>query len=411
MSVPIPGPLSGRRNDLDWIRVGAFVLLIFYHVGMFYVPWPWHVKSPHQVEALEPIMRLVSPWRLTLLFLVSGSATRFMVDGFATQGKGVLALAGSRTLRLLPPLLFGMFVIVAPQSYYQVYESLQRHGVAEAARDPALANFWLRYATASGHWCDPPECLLTPTYNHLWYVVYLLLYSLVLALLLAVPGVRRGLQWIADRAFHGWGVAVWPLAYLLLIRLSLAPVFKINHAVVGDWYNHALSFGAFLFGFLTARSEAARQAFLRLRWPALFVALLSWAGWATYTWVHRASGPIPPAAQSQAIGVIYAANQWASIAAILGFGARRLNHGGPVLRYLTTGVFPFYIAHQTVIVVAGHNLAALGLPFGVEATLLIVMTALGSLATYEVARRIGWFGLLLGVRPRVAGRSSQPARD
>src|SRR5215207_2339915 len=33
---------SGRRCDLDWIRIGAFGLLILYHVGMLYVPWNFH---------------------------------------------------------------------------------------------------------------------------------------------------------------------------------------------------------------------------------------------------------------------------------------------------------------------------------------------------------------------------------
>ena len=77
---------SERRPDLDWIRVGAFFLLILYHVGMFYVPWDFHVKSPHPVEWLEPVMMLTNPWRLTLLFLVSGAATRFMADKASAGG-------------------------------------------------------------------------------------------------------------------------------------------------------------------------------------------------------------------------------------------------------------------------------------------------------------------------------------
>jgi len=80
--MPAAPPASERRPDLDWIRVGAFFLLILYHVGMFYVPWDWHVKSPRPVEWLQPVMHLTNPWRLTLLFLVSGAATRFLTDGF-----------------------------------------------------------------------------------------------------------------------------------------------------------------------------------------------------------------------------------------------------------------------------------------------------------------------------------------
>ena len=36
--------LQTRRYDLDWLRVIAFGLLIFYHIGMFYVSWDFHVK-------------------------------------------------------------------------------------------------------------------------------------------------------------------------------------------------------------------------------------------------------------------------------------------------------------------------------------------------------------------------------
>ncbi|CAN7230212.1 acyltransferase family protein [Brevundimonas sp. LjRoot202] len=399
MSAIASPALPGRRHDLDWIRVGAFMLLILYHVGMFYVPWDWHVKSTHEIAALEPVMMLTNPWRLTLLFLVSGCATRFLADSLSARGRGGWALAGSRTLRLLPPILFAMFVLVPPQSYYEIYEALRGLGVADPAHSPVLGDFWVRYATASGDWCGDTGCLITPTYNHLWFVVYLLIYSLVLTALLAVPGVRRGLQAVADRAFRGWGLVVWPLAWLLLIRWTLAPIFEINHALIADWYNHALSFSAFLFGFLTARSETVRQGLIRLRWPALTAAMLAWAGWATYAWIYRAEDALPAEALRMAMRAVYALDQWAFIVAILGFGARWLNHGGPVLRYLSVGVFPFYIAHQTVTVVVGHHLAKLGLPVAVEAGVLIAATALGCLVTYEVARRIGWLGLLLGVKP------------
>lgn len=400
-----PPGMSDRRYDLDWIRVGAFMLLILYHVGMFYVPWDWHVNSPRQIEVLEPIMMLTSPWRLTLLFLVSGCATRFLADGFEARGKSGWALAGSRTLRLLPPLLFGMLVIVPPQSYYEVVEAAKGLGMADPAHSAVLKDFWIRYATSTGHWCDADGCLTTPTWNHLWFIAYLLPYSLILAALIAIPGVRPGLLAGTERLFSGWGVIVWPIAYLFAIRWFLAPRFDITHALTDDWYNHALSFGAFLFGYLIARSEEVRQTLIRVRWPALIVGLCGWAGWATYAWVYRGDAT-PPEQLRQAMRFVYVLDQAGFMAAILGFGARWLNHGGPVLRYLSIGVFPFYIVHQTVAVVAAHNLALLKLPLGLEAVLVILITALGCLAAYEVARRLGWLGLLLGVKPGAAARSS-----
>ena len=107
-----------RRVDLDWVRIAAFGLLIFYHVGMLYVSWGFHIKSAHRITALEPLMLILNPWRLALLFLVSGAATRFMLRKYA-----VGPLIRSRSSRLLIPLIFGMLVIVPPQAYDQIVES------------------------------------------------------------------------------------------------------------------------------------------------------------------------------------------------------------------------------------------------------------------------------------------------
>ena len=410
MSSPSVAPSPDRRYDLDWIRVGAFLLLILYHVGMFYVPWDWHVKSGHEVEALEPIMQLTNPWRLTLLFLVSGAATRFLADSLAREsGVGAARLAGSRTLRLLPPLLFAMFVIVPPQSYYEIVEYVRANPGAPVGVDP-YGLFLLKYATASGGWCDTDGCLITPTWNHMWFVAYLLVYSLILAGLLALTSGRlRALGDLLERGLKGWGLLVWPIVFLAAIRWGLAYRFEITHDLVNDWYNHALSFSAFLFGFLTARSEALREGFIRLRWPALILGLVAWAAWAGYAWEYRAEDAMPADALRRVMRIVYAADQWAFIVAVLGFGAKHLNRGGPVLRYLTVGVFPFYIVHQTVIVVVGHHLAQLRLPLAAEAGILIAATFAACFLAYELARRLGWAGLLLGLRPQAANRPPRAA--
>ena len=117
------GGLGERRYDLDWVRIGAFLLLILYHIGMYYVTWDWHVKSPHASSAIEPLMLLTSPWRLSLLFLVSGVAT-----GYLLERQGARGFLGRRSVRLLVPLVFGMLVIVPPQSYLEVVEKVQYAG-------------------------------------------------------------------------------------------------------------------------------------------------------------------------------------------------------------------------------------------------------------------------------------------
>jgi hypothetical protein len=384
-----------RRYDLDWIRVGAFFLLILYHTGMFYVPWDWHVKTPHVVEGLMPLMLLTNPWRLTLLFLVSGAATRFMADK-TTVGQ----LTGARIVRLLPPLLFAMFVIVPPQSYYEIVEYLAQHPSAPVG----VENFWVRYVTASGHWCGTDgDCLITPTWNHMWFVAYLLFYTLVLALMLLVwKTAGERIQQAAEYLLKGVGLFAWPILFLAMLRATLYAKYGETHALVGDHYVHAVSFSAFLLGFGLAKSDTLRERLVAVRWPALIVAVAAWAGWSIYVWTYRHDTPIPSPQLKLLMRFVFAADTWCAIVAILGFGAKHLTHGGPVLRYLTLGVFPFYLVHQTLIVVMAHHLAKLGLPQGLEGAILVVATFAGCFATYEIVRRIPGVRILFGLKGQPA---------
>src|SRR5690606_14750768 len=168
-------PHMQRRHDLDWVRILAFAVLVLYHVGMYYVPWDWHVNSPHAAPALEPFMRLSSPWRLSLLFLVSGTATAFLLARFRDRNGSGAGFLGNRSWRLLLPLAFGMLVIVPPQAYYELLVS----GYPGGYQDGYLA-FWARYLRADGSFCDEDGCVLLPTWNHLWFVAYLWVYTVAL---------------------------------------------------------------------------------------------------------------------------------------------------------------------------------------------------------------------------------------
>ena len=75
----ISASAHARRYDIDALRVFAFGLLIFYHVGMFYVlDWGFHIKSTYQSEWLQIPMLFTNQWRMSLLFLVSGLAVSFV---------------------------------------------------------------------------------------------------------------------------------------------------------------------------------------------------------------------------------------------------------------------------------------------------------------------------------------------
>jgi glucan biosynthesis protein C len=371
------GNLGERRYDLDWVRIGAFMLLIFYHVGMYYVSWDWHVKSPYASHTIEPLMLLSSPWRLPLLFLVSGVATAYLLE---RRGNG--GFLGQRSLRLLIPLLFGMAVIVPPQSYLEVVGKLSYGGT--------YLDFLRLYFSAYHGFCRGSDCLILPTWNHLWFVAYLWVYTVVLYIsVCAVPASVKWLRRVVDEKLSGIGVLLWPTLFLSIARIALISHYPPNHALLADWYNHATYGMTFLLGFALAGARAPWIAIERSRWTALGLAILGWAFIAAYNGLYGADlAPTPPHPLVLFQRIVYSAEQWLAIVAVLGFARRHLVHDNAARRYLTTAVFPVYILHQTVIVVGAHALKSAQLSPAVEGPLLVIVTAAACFLGYEVIRRV-----------------------
>lgn len=368
-----PAP-SQRRADIDWIRIAAFGVLILYHVGLVYAPWDWHVHSPHTVPALGLAALVTNPWRLTLLFMVSGIALRFMV-----RRTPPARAIGQRLERLVPPLLFGVLVLVPPQSWIEAVEKGSFSG--------SLGAWWLSEFSLAGLRDGVPL-------NHVWFVLYITVYSLAALALALSPGLFGRLEALLARLLEGGRLLIVPMVYLALLRLLVFPWAGLTNHITDDPYNHAMSLGVFLTGFLLALREDVWTRFERMRWTALAVAAASLPA------LIFLSQPVdhPPSTPANLAFAVY---QWATICAVLGFGSRSLRGAdGPVLRYLTDAVFPCYLAHQTLLVIAAHLLKPWGLPVGAEAALLVLITLGGSLAVYEAVRRIGVLRPLWGLRPK-----------
>jgi glucan biosynthesis protein C len=376
---------GARRPELDWVRVGAFGLLILYHVGMAFVTWDWHVKTAHPSHALEPAMMLVNPWRLALLFFVSGCATRFMLTRLTPA-----TLAWRRLGRLGIPLLVGMLVIVPPQSWVQVREHGLRIGYWA---------FYAKYLSAYQGYCDSHGCLILPTWNHLWFVAYLLIYTLLLAAVLAVlPGLLRVRAPAIPDAFRCAALLSGPAVFLFLTRQVLAHRFPLNQTLVSDWYAHSVYLPMFLLGFAVSVWTPFWDAAMRMRYVALGLALAAYAGMIGIDFIIYPGDDVPPDFVYVLYRGCYAIDQWMWIVAVLGYARRYLRRGGPVLAYLTEGVFPFYILHQTIIVVTEFWLKRLGPAQPVEWAILVCATVAGCWLGFELIRRSAWLRPLFGLR-------------
>lgn len=389
-----------RRHDLDWVRILAFALLVPYHVGMYYVSWDWHVKSPNPVPALEPFMIFSAPWRLALLFLVSGVATAHL------RAKRPTGFLRQRSWRLLLPLLFGMYVVVPPQVYLELVEKVTGgYGAGYLA-------FMGQYLRGGDLYCMAPgDCVDAPTWNHLWFIAYLWVYSALLwAACRWLPQAwrDRGVGFVRA-ACSGQGILWWPMLGLVAARVLVYPHAPSSHDLVDDAYNH-LQYGlVFALGYLLAGTAGPWEQLRRCRHRMLALAMAAYVLMLAVFLSFDGVEPIPSAWMSL-VWSLWGVMQWAAIAAILGYARHWNPQDSKPLRYLTQAVFPLYILHQTVIVLLAHNLKPLRLAPALEGPLLIAATFAICLLAYEGIRRVGWLRPLFGLRREPATRQVPDAR-
>jgi Acyltransferase family len=364
-----PAPIaSDRRFDIDWLRILAFGILIFYHVSMMYVSWGWHIKSQAITPALENLMLLVNPWRLTLLFLISGVGVSLAVRKLSLWG-----IWTSRSLRLLLPLLFAMALIIPPQMYYQQLQA----GVIGSG----YLSFMARYYAG-----DQSLGVFIPEYTHLWFVVYLYLYCVLVIPVIALMRVKS-ISNCMDRLFKRvgpWTILLIPAFLIALYGYRLENQYPVTHDPRNDVFTHALSLTAFLIGVLLSDRENLWAAAVQARKPALIFALTVYL---LHIGLRNGLGSDLQLLPDTLLRVPYSMSRWAFIVAILGYGRHLLNRPSRALRYLNDGIFPFYILHQTLTITAGYHLVQLQLHGALEFILVTIATFGGCLVIYEYAIR------------------------
>ena len=381
-----------RHYGMDWLRIGAFALLILYHIAMVFVPWNFHVKSLHVEDWVRLPMLASNAWRLSLLFVVSGYASRALLR----RSSGPVRFFATRCYRLLVPLAFGIAVIVPPQPWVEL---VTRHGYTGS-----YWTFWTHDAFRFG----PLDGLWLPAWNHLWFVVYLFTYTAILTIGVAlVRGPRslrshqnvrsRGAQRLFDRVFGGWAVLVLPTAWLVFVHGWWFQMAAESQALLGDWLAHVTYFPAFLFGFGLARSEPAIAAIARL-WKAGGV--LALLGYATILAIELTwpAGVAAPRWVYTPYGIAHAVEQWGAIVALIWIAERHWNRDHRWRPMLTEAVFPFYLIHQTIIVLVMYALLPAGLPGWVEFACLLAATIVGCVAFYWIGRSIAPLRPLIGLR-------------
>ncbi len=361
---------SERRYDLDWLRVLGVLLLVPFHVALIFVFDPFtimYVRDSVNSRALAEVTGFIHMWHMPMLFIISGAATYFAL-GFRSAGEYIR----ERFLRLFVPLLFGILTFVPFTIYIQHSDVL------------SLQEGYAGFFRIDLNQLDGMNGAFTPA--HLWFILYLFVYSLVGLPVFLWLRSEKG-----KRAIKALGATIRAPFSLILwgIPLTLAAA----TGILGDM-NPLYYFLIFFYGFVFASDMRFQQSVDRLTWAALafgvFAAVLNimapirnYAAW-TVQWT--------------ALGLMYQMGRWALTLAVLGLGHRFLNRTNNVLRYASEAAMPFYLLHMTFSVLTGYFAIQLDAPVVVKYPLIVLIATGSTLVAYELVRRWNVTRWLFGMK-------------
>ncbi|MDR2948474.1 MAG: acyltransferase family protein [Prevotella sp.] len=373
-----------RRYDIDNLRVIAFALLIFYHVGMFFVPWDFHIKNSIIYEGITFPMLFLNQWRLSLLFIISGMGTYY-----ALMKRNSTQFAIERLKRLFIPFILGMIFIVPPQVYFERLDKGQFSG--------SYFDYWPKEAFAGIY----PEGNIS--WHHLWFILYLLIFSLIL-----IPAfiyikknpdmwMLRKLKMIISKAF-GLYIFIIPL---FLWGMLLAPHFPQTNGLINDWYNLVNYCTLFFFGYLLiSLKDVFWDAVTKNRHIFLICGIIGFPLLMSL-WYLIESFPLKDEIQT----FVKMFNSWSWILTLIGYAAVYLNKPSKTLTYANEAVYPFYILHQTIIIALGYYLKDADMGFCPKFSIMVTGTFGISWFIYEFGiRRYSIIRPLFGMKPKANNR-------
>lgn len=341
-----------RRYDLDWLRVIVFALLIFYHVGMFFVPWGWHIKNNLVYEWIKWPMLFLNQWRLPILFVISGMGTYY-----ALSKRNLGQFSWERIKRLGIPLIFGMLFIVPPQVY-----------IERLAKNQYSGSYFQYFTTEAFHGVYPEGNI---SWHHLWFLPYLLIFSLLLGPLFIYlkKNNTRFIDWTKKIMATRFGI-YWFIIPLYFLEALVEPFFDITHALIDDWFNFSFSIVLFFYGFLLiATGESFWKCVESIKSKALLLGMFTFLSQA-FIWLFLEDGYVVHFTEA----LLKVLNIWSWILVLFGYAAKYLNHKSGSLAYANRAVYPFYILHQTVTIVLAYFLMNLSWGLFPKAAILVIGT-------------------------------------
>jgi|WetSurMetagenome_2_1015567.scaffolds.fasta_scaffold260045_1 glucans biosynthesis protein C len=361
-----------RRYDIDWLRTLAVMMLVFMHTATIFTLNGGSVVKGTPNTGIVAVSTFFGEFLMPLMFFIAGASV-WLALGRRSPGQ----FLGERAKRLLVPLAFGIVAVMPILSYLYAVNREGYQGSFLASYLPGLAQF---------------------PFGHLWFILYLFIFSVALLPFFMYMKSPRGSRFAAflgrlcDRR-GGLIVFFVPLVLLEAARRIMPSPNDNNVARV-------LLVAFFVYGFLAMSDPRIGRAIERNGKYALALVVPVMAtivsivvgygiaeGAELQPWMYGVLGPLS------------IVNATLVIVTLLSYGKRFLNRDSRALRYLSKASYPFYVLHWVPIAVIAYFVMKLNL--GAVASYLIIVPAsfAATFLLYEVVvRRTSVTRFLFGVK-------------
>ncbi len=371
--------LNARRYDLDWLRVMAVLLLVPFHSALIFNFNPNRVVwVKNQVESLFLIYaaEVLRQFHMPLLFFIAGASSWYALD-LRSSGQYIKA----RVLRLFIPYIFCVPILIPPMLYVQFLWK------------PELLNRYASFFEYYPHFFQFTNDLTgyngTFTPGHLWFIIYLFLFSLfVLPIFLYLKGIKgqKLTSTIAELTDKPG-----------MILLFVIPIL-ISHGLSTLHANPFYYICFFVFGYIIMTDMRFQVTIRRYTMMALAFAVVSAA--ILVFWLYPLSSKLSGFHwQSILIDFVKSLNTWCWIMALLGLGHKHLSFTNRLLHYANSAAYPFYLLHLPVNTIIAYFVIQWSTGIGMKYLLINVITIVVTILIYDLlVKRTSLTRVLFGMR-------------
>ena len=367
--------VTNRHYFLDWLRVIAFAVLIFYHIGMLYSEnWGFHFKSTYISHYVEYFLLVFAPWRMLLIWFISGVALRFMLDKVRGVKSNALFVL-NRSIFILLPLLVGLWLIVP----FQLYAEMSQKSVI----DITYWQFYLAFIDINNEMFANYQSGVWPhvDVNHLWYLrslwqfmLIIILFSLFMKLPFFTPLFKLG-----------------KVSQPLLVSLLVIAMLLTHNYLEGDAVREANGFIFLFIAYLSAKHNYFWASLKHYFW----VLCVSFTLLCIYILMaYQNVFDLP----SYIFTTIYNIQRVLGVLTMLALAQHFLNFKTNYLKTFNSWVFPFYLLHQSVLIILCFVLQPLEVGSFIEPLLVVIGSWCICAVITLIVTRIDILRPLIGVK-------------